>query len=185
MSAGRFQRGCAPAELVGDDQPGAVQPVAQAGDAGGVATLCERRPEREAGEGRLDVGQQLVDRVPMLGLLGPELAHQPLKRVTQMPLAHVQLGVGEASTHGVREAVVVVAHDPRWRPVQRAEERLPVSLGLGRERLQAPQLRAPRLVPHRGEDPERDSVAAGLGSRTRNGNSSSSSDPPAGHARGR
>ena len=89
---------CAAVELVGDDAPGGVQPVAQAGDVGGVAALCERRPERGPSERRLDVSEQSVDRVPMLGLLGAELAHQPLQRVAQVPLAHVQLGVGEAGT---------------------------------------------------------------------------------------
>jgi hypothetical protein len=37
-------------ELVGDDLTGGVQPLAQAGDASGVAAVCERRPERGAGE---------------------------------------------------------------------------------------------------------------------------------------
>jgi len=78
MSADRFQRGPRGVELVLDNPPGGVQPVAQAGDAGGVCALEERRPERGAGERCLDIGQQLVDRVLVLAVLGSDLAHQPL-----------------------------------------------------------------------------------------------------------
>ena len=43
---------------------------------------------------------------------------------------------------------------------QGAEERIAVRLRLARERLQAPQLGAPGLVPHCAKDPERDPMAA-------------------------
>ncbi len=56
------------------------------------------------------------------------LPHQSLKRVAQVPLAQVQLGVGEAGANSVREPVVVVAHDARWGAGQRAQKRLPVGL---------------------------------------------------------
>jgi len=98
----------------------------------------------------------------MPGLLSSELCHQSLKRVAQMPLAQVQLGVREASTNGVRKAVVVVAHSPRRRAGKRAEERLPVGLRLACEHLQAPQLRPPALLAHRREDPKRDPRASGV-----------------------
>ena len=55
VSGGRLAPQSAAAELVLDDQPSAVQPLAQARDPGGVAALDERRPERRAGERRLDV----------------------------------------------------------------------------------------------------------------------------------
>jgi hypothetical protein len=121
----------------------------------------------------------------MPGLLCSELCHQSLKRVAQMPLAQVQLGVGEASTNGVRKAVVVVAHNPRRRAGKRAEERLPVGLRLACEHLQAPQLRPPALIAHRREDPNAIRVRPVSGSRTRNGRWSSSNDPLVGQARGR
>ena len=91
--------------------------------------------------------------------LSADLAHQPLQRVPQMPLAQVQLSAWEARADGVRQAGVVVADDPRRRPVQGAQERLPVGLRLARERLQPPQLRASGLVTHRAEDAKRDPVA--------------------------
>src|SRR5512143_632027 len=100
------------AELVLDDLPSVVQPATHARNTRRVAALHEWRPERWAGECRLDIRQQLVDRLPVLGLFPADVGHQPLERVTQMPLAQIQLGLREASANGVREAVVAVAHDP-------------------------------------------------------------------------
>lgn len=101
MSAGRVQRGARRPNWAAT-----IRPVLFSQSLRRVIPAAWQRsvngPERGAGERRLDVSQQFVDRVPMLGLLGPKLAHQPL-----------------------REAVVVVAHDPRRCPVQSAEERLP------------------------------------------------------------
>ncbi len=169
---------CAPAELVGDDSPGAVQPVAQAGDAGGVAARCERRPERGAGERRLDVSEQFVDRVLMLGLLGPELAPQPLQRVAQVLLAHLQFGVGEARTHRVGEAVVVVAHDPRGGAPSTAlrnasQSAWDVDVNASRRH----RFGAPAHTPWQPRPRNAIRWRPRSGSRTRNGNSSSSSDP--------
>jgi hypothetical protein len=83
----------ASSELVLDDPAGAVQPVAQARDGGGMRALDERTPERGAGEGGLDLLKQFVDRPLVLGLLGANLLHQPLKRVAQMPLAQIRLSL--------------------------------------------------------------------------------------------
>jgi hypothetical protein len=135
--------------------------------------LCERRPERGAGERRLDLRQQLVDRVPVLRLLAAQLAHQPLQCVAQVPLADVQLGVGEPGADRIREPIVVVAHDPRRGAIERAEERRHVALGLGRERLQTPQFRASGFIAHRGEHPERDPEATAVYTSTQ----SITSDP--------
>jgi hypothetical protein len=127
-----------------------------------ACALDERRPERRAGERRLDLPQQLVDRL-LVGRVGADLGHQPLERVAQVPLAEVKLGPREAGTHRVGQAAVVVAHDPRRGAAEGAEERLPVGLRLARERLQAPQSRASRLVAHGAEHAKRDPVAAAVG----------------------
>ena len=50
------------------------------------------------------------------------------KRMAQVPLAQVQLGVGEAASHRIHQAAVVVADHPRRRPRKSAQERLPVGL---------------------------------------------------------
>jgi hypothetical protein len=127
----------APAELVLDDSPCRVQPVAQTRDVGGVGALEEWHPERGTGERCLDVGQQLVDRDLMVGV-GAERAHEPLQRMAKVPFAEVHLSVGEPSMNGVRKARVVVAHDPRRGAIQGTEECLPIGLGLAREGLQPP-----------------------------------------------
>ena len=121
----------------------------------------KRRPEPGAGERSLDLRQQVIDRVPV-DVLGADLAHQPLQRVAQVPLAQVQLGVREASTNRVREPVVVVAHDPWRSATERSQERLPIRLRLARERLQAPQPWASGVIPHRGEHAERDPEATAV-----------------------
>jgi hypothetical protein len=86
-------------ELVLDDAAGAVEPVRQARDVGGVSVADERLPERRAGKGGLDPRPQRVDRAAMLIALS-DLRHQPLERVAQMPLSEVELGLGEGGPHG-------------------------------------------------------------------------------------
>jgi hypothetical protein len=97
------------------------------GDAGGVRALHERRPQRGAGERRLSISKELIDHVPVL-TLGANLAHQPLQSMAQVPLAQVQLGVGETAANRVHQGAVVVAHHPGRRPGKGCEERLPVDL---------------------------------------------------------
>jgi hypothetical protein len=94
-------------------------------------------------------------------LFGPDLRHQPLQRVTQMPLAEVELGVGEDGTYCPIEPGVVVAHDPRRSLLQRAQERFPVSLRCVGKGLRAPELGTALLKARGAEDPERDPEAAG------------------------
>ena len=130
--------------------------------------------------------QQFVDRVPVLRLLAADAC----------PSAAPARGAsatrrGRARRRGTRARTALVSpwslsHTTRWRgATERAQERLPVRLGLARERLQAPQLRATGLIrPSRRTPGTRFGSGRCSGSRTLNGKSSSNSDPLAGHSRG-
>ena len=72
--------------------------------------------------------------------------------VAQVPLAEVELGLGEGGTDGAVETVVVVADDALRSALQGAKERLPVGLGRVGEGLDAPELRPPGLKARRAED---------------------------------
>ena len=78
-----------------------------------------------------------------------------------MPLAEVELGLREGGSHRRVEATVVVADHPLRGAVQAPQERFPVGLGGLREDLNAPELGALILEPHRAEDLERDPEPAG------------------------
>ena len=73
--------------------------------------------------------------------------------VAQVPLAEVELGLGEGGTDGAVETVVVVADDALRSALQGAKERLPVGLGRVGEGLDAPELRPPGLKARRAERP--------------------------------
>src|SRR5512132_3984800 len=80
-----------------------------------------------------------------------------------MPLAQVQLGVGEAGADRGGHAQVVVADHALRSAVQTAEERLPVGPRLRREGLHPPHPRPAALVAHRAVDAEGASLTTGGG----------------------
>jgi hypothetical protein len=78
-----------------------------------------------------------------------------------VPLAKVELGLGEGGAHRPVQPEVVVADHARWRPLEGAQERLPVGVrGVGKG-LHAPELGASALEARRAEDPECDPQASG------------------------
>jgi len=145
-------------EILNASKVGVVD-VTESRDHGGVVELpgvgVEGRPEVPAGECGLGPWQQL------LGGLAGDLRQQTLERVTQVPLAEIDLSLRPALLDDLQHSGVRVAHDPRWRTGQSREELPPRSRGRVGERLQAPQLALPIDVGQGAQDVPREVAALG------------------------
>ena len=120
-----------------------------------ACALDEQRPQQEAGGCRLDTCNELIDRGPA-AVLGSDLAHEPLQRMAQGPLAQVQPGAGKrirtAFTRAWSLSHTTRGGFPGRAPRNASQSACDVLVCAS----QSPQLRAPGREPHHGEDAEHD-----------------------------